>query len=165
MVLANNHTYNLLEKGLIGTIGTFEKYGIKCCGAGINLNNSKKPYIFEKDGIRVGIYACAEHEYNYATDVIGGVNPYDPLYSYDDVAELKKSCDQVIVIYHGGLIEFRYPLPNERTRLKRFIEKGTDLVIGQHTHCIGAEEEYKGKKIIVSGKVLASIIDRSDRLH
>lgn len=148
MILANNHAYNLLNKGLVGTISALQKEGIYSCGAGTNLSDARKPYVFEKDGVRVGIYACAEHEFNYAKASNGGVNPYDPLYSYDDVAELKKSCDQVIVIYHGGLIEFRYPLPNERRRLKRFIEKGADLVIGQHTHCVGAEEEFKGKKII-----------------
>ena len=148
MILANNHAYNLLDDGLRNTVNVFKDAGIECCGAGENLSEAKKPFIIESKGLRIGIYACAEHEYNYATAQSGGVNPYDPLFSYDDVAELKEGCDYVIVIYHGGLIEYRFPLPGTRKRLRRFVDKGADAVICQHTHCIGVREEYKGKTIV-----------------
>ena len=31
---------------------------------------------------------------------------------------------------------------------RRIVEKGADLVVCQHSHCIGSEEIYKGKKIL-----------------
>ena len=31
-----------------------------------------------------------------------GANPFDVLESFDDVEALKKTCDYVIVLYHGG---------------------------------------------------------------
>ena len=27
-----------------------------------------KPYLIEKDGVRVGVYACTEHEFSIATE-------------------------------------------------------------------------------------------------
>lgn len=148
MVLANNHVNNLGGKGIKNTIELFNNNSIPCIGAGMNIRDSSKPYIINKEGISVGIYACAENEFNIASESNPGVNGYDPLRTFDEIRELKKHCNYVIVIYHGGIIEYRYPLPNEQRVLRKMVEYGADLVVGQHTHCIGCYEEYKNKTII-----------------
>lgn len=147
MALANNHAGNLGEEGVLHTVGIFEKYGIACVGAG-TAADAGKPYVIEKEGLRVGVYACAEHEFTYAADGKGGVNAYDPLETFDAIRELKASCDAVIVLYHGGILDWRYPSPMERRVLRKMADCGADLVVGQHTHCIGCMEEYHGSTIV-----------------
>lgn len=147
MALANNHAGNLGEEGVLHTIDIFRKHGIACVGAG-TAEDAGKPYIIERDGLRVGVYACAEHEFTYAEGGQGGVNPYDPLETFDRIRELKKTCNAVIVLYHGGILDWRYPSPMERRVLRKMADCGADLVVGQHTHCIGCMEEYHGSTII-----------------
>ncbi len=145
---ANNHTLDQGADAMFQTKKLCKEHGIDVFGIGKNLQDAVKPYIIEKNGKRVGIYACAEHEFTIATDNRAGANPYDALYSFDHVAELKNSCDYVIVMFHGGKEYYRYPSPDIQRICRRFVEKGADLVVTQHTHCIGCREDYLNKVII-----------------
>ncbi len=147
MVLANNHSANLGTAGVLHTIELFGEQGIPCVGAGTP-EEASRPFILEKDGIRVGIYACAEHEFTYATEARAGVNAYDPLRTFDEIRDLKAVCDQVIVIYHGGILDWRYPSPGEQRALRKMADCGAGLVVCQHTHCIGCREVYHGSTIV-----------------
>lgn len=146
--LANNHSINLGPEGIAHTREVLADHGIACIGAGADITEARKPYYLEKDGLTIGFYTCAEHEFNAADEHTAGVNPYDPLVTFDEVREAKRHCDQLIVLYHGGMIEYRYPLPEERRVLRKLVDSGADLVVGQHTHCIGCSEVYKGKTIV-----------------
>ena len=64
------------------------------------------------------------------------------------VVKLKKECDYVIVLYHGGKEHYRYPSPNLQKICRKFIEKGANLVICQHSHCIGCKEDYQDGTIV-----------------
>ena len=146
--LANNHSVNLGPEGIAHTKEVLAAHGIQSIGAGADIAEARKPYYLEVDGITIGFYTCAEHEFNAAGEHAAGVNPYDPLVTFDEVHEAKQHCDQLIVLYHGGMIEYRYPLPEERRALRKLVDCGADLVVGQHTHCIGCSEVYKGKTIV-----------------
>ncbi len=148
MVLANNHSINLGAEGIEHTKQVLAEHGIASVGAGQDIEEARKPFYLTFGDLTVGFYVCAEHEFNAAGEHTAGVNPYDPLVSFDEVREAKTHCDQLIVFYHGGMIEYRYPLPNERRALRKFVDCGADLVVGQHTHCIGCSEVYKGKTIV-----------------
>lgn len=148
MVLANNHINNLGEEGIRHTIDIFNRAGVKCVGAGINRKEASKCQIIADGNVTVGVYACAEHEFNESTEISGGANPYDPLVTFDDISKAKKSCDHIVVFYHGGRIDYRYPLPNVQRILRKMVECGADLVVCQHTHCIGCMEDYLNGKII-----------------
>lgn len=148
LTLANNHILDHGEQGLISTCEILEKNGITYLGVGANPTEAAKPYIFECDNKKIGIYACAEHEFSIVTEHSAGANPFDPLESLDHVAELKAKCDFVIVLYHGGKEHYRYPSPNLQKVCRKLVEKGAGLVICQHTHCIGCEERYKNGTIV-----------------
>ena len=148
MGCANNHTLDQGEKAMFHTKQLLMEQGIDAFGIGPNLSEAAKPYIIEKNGHKVGIYACAEHEFTIATETKAGANPYDALYSFDHVAELKAVCDYVIVMFHGGKEYYRYPSPDIQRICRRFVEKGADLVVTQHTHCIGCREDYQNGVII-----------------
>lgn len=148
LTLANNHILDQGKDGLVSTLLTLKEQGIDCFGAGSNLEQASKPYILSLGSKKIGFYACAEHEFSIATGNSFGANPFEILESYDHVSALKEKCDYVIVLYHGGKEQYRYPSPNLQRYCRKFIEKGADLIICQHSHCIGCYEDYSGGKVI-----------------
>mgnify|MGYP000858719447 CR=1 FL=1 len=130
--LANNHILDHDEQALLKTLEVLDNEGINHCGAGKNLEAAKRPFILNSNGLKIGVYTCVEHEFTIATENSAGANPYEPLESFDHVVELKKSCDYIIVLYHGGREQYRYPSPNTQKTCRKFIEKGAELVITQH---------------------------------
>lgn len=149
--LANNHIMDQGKLGLQSTLDTLKKEKISYVGVGENLEEAYKGYIVEKNGLRIGIYACAEHEFTIASNNEAGANPFDVLYSFDHISELKAKCDYVIVLYHGMKEFYRLPTPRLQKVLRHMIDKGADLVICQHNHCIGCEERY-GSGVILYGQ-------------
>ena len=148
LTLANNHILDQGINGLIDTQRVLSKVGIKYTGVGTNIYDACKPSYFEIKGKRYGIYACAEHEFSIAGEQTPGANPFDPLESLDHVASLKRECDFVIVLYHGGKEHYRFPSPHLQHICRKLVEKGADLVICQHSHCVGCKEEYQNGTIV-----------------
>lgn len=148
LTLANNHILDQNQQGLESTCKVLDGAGIAYTGVGQTPEEAAKPYIFECDGKRIGVYACAEHEFSIVTEHSAGANPIDLLESPDHVAALKAKCDYVIVLYHGGKEHYRYPSPNLQKVCRKLVEKGADLVVCQHSHCIGCEEKYQGGTIV-----------------
>lgn len=148
ITLANNHILDQGDQGLKSTQDILNKNEIPFIGAGDNLVEASKPYIITKDGLKVGIYTCAEHEFSIATDYSPGANPFDPLESLDHIQNLKTQCDYVVVLYHGGKEHYRYPSPYLQKLCRKMAEKGADLIVCQHSHCIGCFEEYEGSTIV-----------------
>ena len=148
LTLANNHSLDQGVEGLTTTLNLLKQHEIAHAGAGANLTEAKKPFIFEKDGVRIGFYLCTENEFTMATYYSMGANPFDVLDSFDEVDALKEQCDYVIVLYHGGKEYYRYPSPMLQRYCRKFVDRGASLVICQHNHCIGSREDYNGGSII-----------------
>ncbi len=148
LALANNHIMDQDVQGLESTFNVLRENNIKYVGAGNSLSEAQKPYIIEKDGIKTGIYACAEHEFSIAKKNHPGANPFDTLESPDHIVKLKNECDYVIVLYHGGKEHYRYPSPELQKICRKLCDKGADLVVCQHSHCVGCREEYNGSEIV-----------------
>ena len=147
--LANNHILDYGKEGLETTLRLLQENGIDYIGAGFDLEEAAKPQILECEGKKIGIYACAEHEFS----AIGytnkfGANPFEPLRSLNEIEELKKQCNYLIVLFHGGAELYRYPTPEQQNICHKMVEKGADLVLCQHSHCIGAVEEYRNAHIL-----------------
>ena len=148
VTLANNHILDHGEKGLTSTMEELSRAGIDFAGAGKSLLEAKKPHIVNLNGKCVGIYCCAEHEFSIATPHTAGANPFEPLESLDHIAELKQQTDYVVVLHHGGKEYYRYPSPNLQKVCRKMIEKGADLVVCQHSHCIGCQEKWQSGTIV-----------------
>ena len=140
--IANNHVMDYGEEGLLETIRIIEKNNIKWVGAGRNINSLKKYIVIEKNEIKIGIYSCTEHEFSISDSNFAGCNPYDPLYSFDDIREVSQKCDYLIVLYHGNKEYYRYPSPDVQRVCRKFAECGANIVLCQHSHCIGSAEKY-----------------------
>lgn len=148
ITLANNHILDQGIQGLKSTQNILNYYKIAYTGVGENLLEASKPYIIKEAGLKIGIYTCAEHEFSIASEKSPGANPFDPLESPDHIQNLKNECDHVIVLYHGGKEEYRYPSPYLQKVARKMVEKGADLVICQHSHCIGCFEDYQESTIV-----------------
>lgn len=146
--LANNHILDQDAQGLYSTLEALDSRNIPHVGAGADLAEAAKPWIFEKDGLRIGLYNCAEHEFTIAGENSPGANPFDPFESPDHIRELKARCDYVVVIYHGLKEHYRYPSPKVRRACRKMVEWGADLVVCQHSHCVGCMEEYRGGTVV-----------------
>ena len=146
--LANNHALDQNYQGMKSTCKVLDTNHINHLGLGEKLNEAAKPFFFDFSNKRIGVYTCCEHEFGIATDSCAGVNPFDPFESLDHINHLKTQCDYVIVLYHGGKEHYRYPSPMLQKTCRKMIEKGADLVVCQHSHCIGCEEKYQGGTIV-----------------
>lgn len=148
LTLSNNHILDQGEQGLWSTAEQLDRVNIAYAGIGHTPDEAAKPYIIKLEGKKVGIYCCAEHEFSIVSDKQAGANPFDPLESLDHIASLKTQCDYVICLYHGGKEHYRYPSPNLQSTCRKIVEKGADLVICQHTHCVGCEEQWQDGTIV-----------------
>ena len=148
LTLANNHILDQGEQGLLSTIETLKECNIPYVGVGKNDVDAARPYILEEEETKVGVYACAEREFSIATEKTPGANGFSQLESLDHIVDLKSECDYVIVLYHGGKEHYRYPSPLLQKCCRKMVEKGADLVICQHSHCVGCFEEYNDSIII-----------------
>ena len=148
LTLANNHVVDQDIQGLRSTCRTLDENNIAYLGVGENSHDAAKPHFFDFAGKRIGVYACCEHEFGVASEKSAGANPFDPLESLDHIFALKQECDYVIVLYHGGKEHYRYPSPMLQKTCRKIVDKGADLVICQHSHCIGCEEKYNNGTIV-----------------
>ena len=146
--LANNHIMDHGDQGLFRTLDILSQNSIEWTGVGKDLSEASLPYVINCENLRIGIYSCAEHEFSIADKNKSGANPFDPLDSPDHISHLKSSCDYVIVLYHGGKELYRYPSPNLQKVCRKMADKGADLIVCQHSHCIGAYENYKNSVIV-----------------
>ncbi len=146
--LSNNHFFDFGKKGALDSLRYLEAAGIAYTGFGENYQDSRKNLIIEKNGEKICIIAVCEHEYSYALDDRMGSRPFDEFDTLEDIRNAKAECDRVIVLYHGGKEHCKYPSPRLYKTCRAMARSGADVVLCQHTHCIGCYEEYNGCHIL-----------------
>ena len=146
--LANNHVLDFGSIGVEDTITKCNSCRILTVGAGKDKNEAAKPLVVNIDHKTIRIFSFAEAEFNLATEKMPGANHFDPYSSFDKIRLQKKEFDYTIVFYHGGIEYYKYPSPLLQKKCRGFVEAGADLVVCQHSHCIGTREEYNQGTII-----------------
>ena len=147
-LLANNHATDGGHQGMIDTMRTLDNTGIKHIGAGKNENEIVRSFVKEVGGINIGFYNVSETMYNKPTNDTAGAWLYDEYVVCRELEQLKKQCDYLVVLYHGGIEKFHYPSPEMRKRFHRMADCGANMILAQHTHCIGCEEYYNGSYLL-----------------
>ncbi len=150
MNLANNHSGDMGDIGRKSTQETLKRYGIMYGG-----QLTAPTCIFVKDGIRFGFTGFAPN--------IGTLNINDHKAAANIVTELKKTCDILIVAFHGGAEgsgsihvpkKREFYLGEDRGDVYKFshemIDAGADVVFGQGPHVPRGIELYKNKIIAYS---------------
>lgn len=146
--LANNHIRDYGNDAVVNTIDELEKLNIKTFGAGPNKIEAKKPCFVQIGGVTIGLMAFAEHEFNLAGKNVAGANGFDSFESFNEIEEFKTKCDYLVILFHGGVEYHKYPSPLLQKRCRKMVLSGANLILCQHSHCIGAMETYKEGTIV-----------------
>jgi poly-gamma-glutamate synthesis protein (capsule biosynthesis protein) len=172
--LAGNHTMHWGDEVLFDTLDEFRKRGITVIGAGHNIEEARRPAIFEKNGVRIAMlaYCSVMKEGDEAGPDKPGVVPIRVATSYerweyqpgipphvitvpdkDDVAAMvrdikavKKQAHVVIVSLHWGV----HYVPRVIAEYQPIVaqaafDAGADLILGHHPHIPKAIEVRNGK--------------------
>ena len=144
--VANNHVYDYDEIGLLDTLNTLSLAEMPYVGAGVNLEEAKKPVYFIIGGRKIAIVAATQIErtLNYTKEATG-VEPgvmkcLHPEAFCETIREAKANADFVLVFPHWGT-EGNANYGADQVALARaFVEAGADAIIGGHTHCLQTVE-------------------------
>lgn len=148
LLLANNHISDYGIEGLENTIEVLNQNNIKYTGIINSCNEEYSGEIIELDGKKIGIYNVCENEFSVSTIERKGTNGLNMVKNCREIMNLKSKVDYLIVLFHGGKEFYRFPSPLTQRRCRDFIDSGADMVIMQHSHCIGCEEIYNNKRIV-----------------
>ena len=146
--LSNNHVFDYGITGMKDTMQALKDAGLAYTGFGDDYESSRRNLVFEQDGEKICIIAVCEHEYTYALENRMGSRPYDEYDTMEDIRTAKAAYDRVIVIYHGGKEFCRYPSPRLRKLCQAMVKNGADVVLCQHSHCIGVYEQFMDGHIL-----------------
>ncbi len=147
VTMANNHILDYGPEGLRKSIECCKCQGLDVVGVGDNLSEADKILYLEKDGKKLAIINCCEHEFSIASDTTAGANPLNPIRQYYAIQEAKKQADYVLVIVHGGHEHFQLPSPRMQETYRFFVDAGADAVVNHHQHCYSGYEMYREKPI------------------
>lgn len=150
VTLANNHILDYDEQGVLDTLAFCKKNSIETVGAGKNKEEASNVFNLESPEGKIAIINISENEWASATDTSAGANGMDLIDDVKKIQEVKLKSNFVIVVVHGGYEYYNLPSPRMQKQYRFYIDKGADLVISHHTHCISGSETYKGKKIYYS---------------
>ena len=146
--LSNNHIFDFGRKGIQDTMKALKEAGISCTGFGENDADSRRNLVIEGNGETVCVIAVCEHEYSYALEDRMGSRYFDEFETPLEIREAKAKYDRVVVMYHGGKEQCQYPSPRLRRACLAMAKSGADVILCQHSHCIGCYEEFDGCHIL-----------------
>lgn len=141
--LANNHLKDYGVKGVTDTIEACSEVGVKIIGAGVNISEARKTYIWNSEGKRIAFVNVCENESSIASDNEPGSAPVNEINLFYDINAAKKEADYVIVIVHGGREHFQLPTPRMKDLYHYIADLGANLIVNHHQHCFSGYEVYK----------------------
>lgn len=148
LAMANNHILDFGNEGLIDTLNACRKEQMPIVGCGLDSRSAREPLVVQHGELKVAIVAFAEEEFNLASATQPGAAHFDPYESLETIAELKTKVDRIVVLYHGGIEYYKYPSPELQKKCRAMVRHGADVVLCQHSHCIGTLEKYQNRHIL-----------------
>lgn len=153
--VANNHTYDFGETGLLDTLNTLEEKGMPYVGAGRNLEEAASPVYFISGDIKIAVVSATQIERLNNPDTKGATENsagvfrcLNPEKLYEVVAKAKENSDFVIVYIHWGTENVAEPDWAQLDQAPKLAEAGADLIIGDHPHCLQGIQ-YFGKVPVI----------------
>ena len=159
--LANNHIMDQGRIGLVNTIKALNENALEYFGASCSDKPQNSYYVVNGEKT-IGLYACAEHEFSIGSQGINGANAFEVKRTMVEIKKMRERCDYLILLYHGGKEKYRYPTPELKERCEYIIDAGADLVICQHSHCIGCKEDYRNGMILYGQGNFVFNLERDD---
>lgn len=155
--LANNHTLDFEEEGLLDTLAHLDRAGIRHAGAGRDLDEARRPALLAARGRRLALLAFTDNEPAFAAGPGRPGTNYLPVSLEPDVLRVVEAsvaaardagAETVVVSNHWG--------PNMVTRPGRLfqqfaravIDRGADVYYGHSAHLVQGIELYRGRPIL-----------------
>lgn len=144
---ANNHMMDYGKIGMVDSVFSANEYELPYVGAGMNLKDAARTIVLG-DEVKVGVLAVQYKNYMIADGrTAGPFHESKKKLIKKRLDELKKNCDYVVMVYHGGDEFVHTPMPYVRKQLKAYLNWGCDVVVAHHPHVVQGYE-YVGKKAI-----------------
>lgn len=150
--LGNNHAFDFGPDGLVECLDILDRTPIGRFGAGRTLAEARKPFVVEKDGLRIAVLAANGFRADdyAATASSPGVAPLREADLLADIAAARKQADVVIPYVHWGDELVAEPLPADRAFARKMVEAGAAAVIGGHPHVTQTVDMHRGAPIVYS---------------
>jgi len=152
--LANNHSMDQGEEGLLDTFQYLGEQTIAYVGAGLDQEQAYAPTFIERNGMRIAFLGFSrvipEVSWYAGKGKPGVAATYDPALAVEAIGHAKEKADLVVVIAHWGKEKTDWPVDHQRQLARTYIDAGADLVVGGHPHVLQGFEQYKGKWIAYS---------------
>ncbi len=138
--LANNHTCDYGEAGLLETMDTLKEKGIVYSGAGRNLDEASVVQYFVTGGRKIAFVSATEIERFYHFTKKAGENTPGVLKTQQEetvlaeIAEARANSDYVIMFVHWGAEGKIKQDDDQRALAQKYAEAGVDAIIGSHPH-------------------------------
>lgn len=158
--LANNHILDCGVSGLRDTVGALTENGVPYTGITESKGEPLAPFVKEVRGVRIGILAVAELEFNRDPVTGIGAQIFDVVEVSRAILATRSQLDRLVVTIHGGVEYEPLPRPALRRACQLFVELGADAVVCHHPHVVGGWERYRGRPILYS---LGNCLFDSDR--
>lgn len=148
---ANNHSRDCGPHGVSFTVSWLRSHGITPVGSSDSAEETHRGVVLERNGIRFGFlgYTYDQQNGNWR-DIDPRIALADPAVVSQDVVNLKKRCDVVIVSMHHGIEYMTKPTKDQIAFAHAAIDAGASAVIGHHPHVVQPMEKYRGKPIFYS---------------
>lgn len=138
--LANNHTCDYGEAGLLETMDTLKEKGIVYSGAGRSLDEASAVQYFVTGGRKIAFVSATEIERFYHFTKKAGENTPGVLKTQQEetvlaeIAEARANSDYVIMFVHWGAEGKIKQDDDQRALAQKYAEAGVDAIIGSHPH-------------------------------
>jgi poly-gamma-glutamate capsule biosynthesis protein CapA/YwtB (metallophosphatase superfamily) len=152
--LANNHTLDFEEKGLLDTLAHLEVAGIRYAGAGRNLEEAARPVLLEGG---IALVAFTDNEPPFAAGPDRPGTNYLPVSTEPEVmrrveetigAARDAGARTVVFSNHWGPNMVRRPKAVFRRFARAVVDRGADVYYGHSAHVFQGVEVYRGKPIL-----------------
>ena len=152
--LANNHTLDFEEKGLLDTLAHLDTAGIRYAGAGRNLEEAARPVLLDGG---VALVAFTDNEPPFAASPETPGTNYLPVSTEPEVlrrveeaigAAREAGARTVVFSNHWGPNMVRRPKAAFRRFARAVVDRGADVYYGHSAHVFQGVEVYRGKPIL-----------------
>jgi poly-gamma-glutamate capsule biosynthesis protein CapA/YwtB (metallophosphatase superfamily) len=135
--LANNHTLDYGQNGLLETIDILDQNEIKYFGAGKNKEEAFDYKVFSLNNQKIALFAINDIETTFTTNQIGPTNAwFDYQVLETNIKKAKQESNLVVVMPHWG-IEYQLTQSSlQKQQAQKLLDFGVDLIVGNHPHVV-----------------------------
>jgi poly-gamma-glutamate capsule biosynthesis protein CapA/YwtB (metallophosphatase superfamily) len=157
---ANNHIFDQNRTGFAESLDHLREQGLLFTGAGATAQDSWKPVILEKNGIKVGWLGMTRW-LNGGRNSDKDSDPHVAFFPYPDdsagapgldepavleaIISARAQCDLLVVSIHWGVEYATAPNPGDVDIAHDMLDAGASLIVGHHPHVLQPIETYLTK--------------------